>query len=69
MIREIIMAEPTGTLLCIWIVERNKHPKKNPIGIYTDKQKEEKIWMNDNIRKIGFFMQYSHFLVPPTKLI
>ena len=35
-----------------WIVLCQKFPKKNPIGLYTDKQKADKIWVNENRYRI-----------------
>jgi len=35
-----------------WIVDGVKFPKNNPIGIYTDQQKEDMIWARENRRKI-----------------
>ena len=35
-----------------WIVNGEKFAKNNPIGIYTDQQKEDKIWDNVNRYKI-----------------
>jgi len=35
-----------------WVVLNQKFPKKNPIGIYTDEQKNDKIWDYENRPKI-----------------
>ena len=35
-----------------WIVCGNKYPKADPRGLYTDEEKADNIWENDNRRRI-----------------
>ncbi len=35
-----------------WLIGREKFSKKDPLGIYTDEQKEDKIWDHVNRYKI-----------------
>lgn len=42
----------TGETSRSWIVDDRKYSKKNPNGLYTDQQKEDAIWREENIRKI-----------------